>query len=99
MSWLKIKEVLPQKVDSLRLRAQIDGAEVCKLWQAYADKLLSQSINENHEAINFRDGVLIISVAHPIYLSEIRSQQFKIISLVNKALGHTLIKKVKYFPS
>lgn len=96
MSWQKINELLPQETKQLQQRAQVEGAQVCRLWQEYAGRFFLERIIKNHEAINFREGVLTITVANPEYLSELRAQQYKIIGLINQALGKRLVKTVRY---
>ena len=96
MNWHKVDKLLPQKIDQLHLRAQIDGAQVCRLWREYAAQFFLSKIMNSHEAINFRDGILIIAVNTPRYLEEIKTQQRKIVQLINKTLGCSLIKRVRY---
>ncbi len=96
MNWHKLNKVLPQKVSNLSDRAQIDGVLVCRLWQEYAAKFFLTSVMQNHEAINFRDGILTINVSIRRHLPEIKAKQGRIVRLTNKALGKNLITKVKY---
>lgn len=96
MSWRKIAETIPKDIDKLSSAAQVEGAQVCKLWHEYAARFLLPKALGAHEAINFRDGVLTISVTDSTYLSDIRSQQRKIIRLINQALGGNLVRKVRY---
>lgn len=96
MPWRKIAEAIPKDIDKLSAGAQVEGAQVCKLWHEYAARFLLPKAMGAHEAINFRDGVLTISVTDATYLSDIRSQQRKVIRLVNQALGGNLVQSVRY---
>ena len=96
MNWHKVGKLLPQKVDQVHFRAQINGAQVCKLWREYAAQFFLSKIMDNHEAINFRDGILVITINTPRYLPEIKTQQRQIVQLINRALGHSLVKMVRY---
>lgn len=96
MSWQKIAEAIPRDVEHISQNASIDSAQVCKLWHEYAAKFLLSRAFGAHEAINFRDGVLTISVVDPEQLINIRSQQRRITRLVNQALGASLVKTIRY---
>jgi len=96
MNWYKLNKVLPPKISNLSDRAQIDGVLVCHLWQEHAAKFFLTSVMQNHEAINFREGVLTVNVAIRRHLPEIKAKQGRIVRLINKALGKNLVTKVKY---
>lgn len=96
MNWHKVGKLLPQKVDQVHFRAQIDGAQVCRLWREYAAQFFLSKIMDNHEAINFRDGILVIAVNIPRYLPEIKTQQHQIVQLINRALECSLVKRICY---
>jgi len=96
MSWQKIAESIPRDARSISRSAQVDSAAICKMWQEYAAKFLLDRAIGAHEAINFRDGVITISVIDATYLSDIRYQQRKIVRLINQALGGSLVKTVRY---
>jgi len=96
MTWQKISEAIPRDAKTISRGAQVDGAQVCKLWHEYAAQYFGPIAMAAHEALNFRDGVLTISVADATYLLDIRRQQPKIIRLINQALGGNLVKTVRY---
>ncbi|OGB75227.1 hypothetical protein A2810_01975 [candidate division Kazan bacterium RIFCSPHIGHO2_01_FULL_49_10] len=96
MPWQKIAATIPRDAKNISRRAQIDSGQVCKLWQEYAARFLLARAVQAHEAINFRDGVLTISVADATYLTDIRYRQRKIIGLINQALGANLVKTIRY---
>ncbi|MFA5270012.1 MAG: DUF721 domain-containing protein [Patescibacteria group bacterium] len=96
MTWQKLTETIPSDAKNISQNAAIDSGQVCKLWQEYAAKFLLDKAMAAHEAINFRDGVLTVSVTDATYLTDIRYQQRKITRLINQALGTNLIKTVRY---
>lgn len=96
MSLQPLQSLLPKQIEDLHLNAEIGGAQVCKLWQEYAGQFFLSRTMQNHEAINFRDGVLTILVSSPEVAEEIQSQQHKIISRINRSLGHNLVVSVRF---
>lgn len=96
MTWQKIAETIPRDAKTISRGAQIDSAQVCKLWHEYAAQFLLDKAMSAHEALNFRDGILTVSVTDSTYLLDVRSQQRKIIRLINQALGANLVRKVRY---
>jgi predicted nucleic acid-binding Zn ribbon protein len=96
MNWQKVADSIPRDAKNISQDASVDGATVCKLWQEYAAKALLGRAIQAHEAINFRDGVITISVTDSTYLDDIRSQQRRVTRLVNQALGSSLVKTVRY---
>lgn len=96
MSLQKLSNLLPKNSQQLQSSAQIEGAQVCKLWNDYAQQYFLDMINQNHEAINFRDGILTISVASLHIKSELKTQQAKIISRINHSFSSPIVKLVRY---
>ncbi|MBN2585532.1 DUF721 domain-containing protein [Patescibacteria group bacterium] len=96
MNWQKIADSIPRDAKNISQTAAVDSGQVCKLWQEYAAKFLLSRAMQAHEPINFRDGVLTISVSDTTYLTDIRSRQRKITRLINQALGEDLVKSVRY---
>jgi len=78
------------------LKAEVDGAQVCKLWHEYAKQFFLSRTMQNHEAINFRDGVLTILTSSPEVAEEIQTQKHRIISRINRALGHNLVVSIRF---
>jgi len=96
MNWQKIAEAIPRDAKNISQNAQVDSAQVCKLWNECAAKFLLDGAMRAHEAINFRDGVLTISVGDATYLDDIRHREYRVIRLINQALGATMVTNVKY---
>ena len=96
MSLVKLQSLLPKQIEDLHLNAEIGGAQVCKLWHEYAGQFFLSSAMRNHEAINFRDGVLTILVSNPEITEEIQRQQHKIISRINRTLGQPLVQTLRF---
>lgn len=94
--WQQLKELLPKRLNHLGLAPQVDGATVCRLWEKHASQVFLKTIMENHEAISFRDGVLNLSVANPIFSQEIKHHATRIVSAINQELGKETVKKVLY---
>ncbi len=91
-----LDQLLGGRLKHLKLNKQVEGANVCALWQKYANKFFLKSIMENHDAISFREGVLTVLVTNPIYSQEIRNQEWKIVLAINKELGDKVLKRVVY---
>jgi predicted nucleic acid-binding Zn ribbon protein len=96
MNWQKLSKILPPEADKAHLRAQVEGAQVCKLWCEYASQVFMARTMRHHEAINFRDGILTVTVTDSTIVSELKAQQRRIIRQINRALGKTLIHSVRY---
>lgn len=96
MSLEKLQSLLPKQINELHLKAEVEGSQVCKLWQEYAGQFFLAHTIDNHEAINFRDGVLTILTNSPEITEEIRAQQHKIIIRINRALGHNLVTSIRF---
>ena len=96
MTWQRIAEAIPRDAKNISRAAQIDSAQVCRAWHEYAAKFLMDGAMRAHEALNFRDGVLTISVGDATHLDAVRFQQRKIIRLINQSLGSDLVKTVRY---
>ena len=96
MNLQKLQSLLPKQIKDLHLKAEVGGEQVCKLWQEYANQLFMARTMQNHEAINFRDGVLTILVSSPEIVEELRAQQHKVISRINHTLGKPLIKTLRF---
>ncbi len=96
MSLQKLDSLLPKQIKDLHLRAEIDGMQVCKLWHEYAEQFFLSRTMENHEAINFRDGVLTILTNSPEIAEEIKTRKHKIIARINRALGKNLVVSVRF---
>ncbi|OGB74268.1 hypothetical protein A2V68_00690 [candidate division Kazan bacterium RBG_13_50_9] len=91
-----MSKILPEGARQLKSRAQVEGAQVCKLWHEYAARFLLSKAMEAHEAMNFRDGVLTIEVTDLTYLFEIKACRPKVIGLINKVMDGGLVKRVRY---
>lgn len=98
MNLIKLQSLLPKQISDLQVNAEVGGAQVCKLWHEYAGQYFLNNIMENHEAINFRDGVLTILTNSPEIAEEIRRQKHKIIFLINRTLGRNLITSIRFRP-
>jgi len=96
MSLQKLESLLPKQIKELHTQAQIDGAQVCRLWHEYASQFFLNNTMEKHEAINFRDGILTILVSSPEVTEEIRAQQHKIVSRLNRTLGKNLVQSLRF---
>ncbi|MFH1088414.1 MAG: DciA family protein [Patescibacteria group bacterium] len=96
MSLQKLSSLLPENITELQTNAQVEGAQICQLWNDYAKQFFLKTIIEKHEAINFRDGVLTILVTDPAVIYDIRSQKHKIVAQVNHILGHNLVVSVRF---
>ena len=96
MSLQKLQSLLPKHIKDLHLKAEVDGAQVCKLWHEYAEQVFLSRTMRNHEAINFRDGVLTILTSTPEIAEEIQTQKHRIISRINRALGKPIIYSVRF---
>lgn len=96
MSLEKLQSLLPKQIKDLHLKAEVEGFQVCKLWQEYASQFFLAHTMDNHEAINFRDGVLTILVSSPEVAEEIKDQQHKIVARINRALGHNLVTNIRF---
>ena len=96
MNWQKIAEAIPRDAKNISKVAQIDSAQVCRSWNECAARFLLDGAMRAHEAINFRDGLLTVSVTDATYLIDIRYQQRKIVRSVNQALGTNLVQTVRY---
>lgn len=96
MSLQKLASLLPENITELQTNAQVEGAQVCQLWNDYAQQYFLATINNKHEAINFRDGILTILISSPEVAEEIKSQQYKIVSRINHSLGHNLVASVRF---
>lgn len=96
MSLQKLDSLLPTQLDQLHLKAEVEGAQVCKLWHEYAEQFFLSRVMENHEAINFRDGVLTILTNTPEIAQEIQTQKYKIIARINRALGRNLVTSIRF---
>lgn len=96
MNLIKLQNLLPKQIKDLHLNAEVGGAQVCGLWQEYAGQFFLANIMDNHEAINFRDGVLTILTNNPAITEEIKHQKHKIIFLINRALGKGLVVSVRF---
>ena len=95
MNLQKLESLLPKQIKDLHINAEVGGEQVCKLWHEYASQFFMVRTMQNHEAINFRDGVLTILVSSPDVAEEIQSQQHKIISRINRSLGKPLVKTLR----
>ena len=96
MNLVKLQSLLPRQIKDLHLKAEVDGAQVCKLWHEYAGQCFLSRTMENHEAINFRDGVLTILTNNPEITEEIQTQKHRIISRINHALGKNVVISVRF---
>jgi len=96
MSLQKLQSLLPKQIKDLCLKAEVEGSQICKLWQEYAGQFFLAHTMDNHEAINFRDGVLTILVSSTEVAEEIRTQQYKIVARINRTLGKNLILSVRF---
>ncbi|HAR54725.1 TPA: hypothetical protein DCR79_00310 [Patescibacteria group bacterium] len=96
MSLQKLSNLLPENITELRTNAQIEGAQVCQLWNDYAKQFFLKTISEGHEAINFRDGVLTILISEAAFADEINNQKHKIMASVNHALGKNMVVSVRF---
>lgn len=94
--WQQLKDLLPKRINHLGLAPQVDGATICRLWEKYANEAFFKTIMDNHEAISFRDGILNIAVANPIFGQEIKNQAGRIVSAINRELGKETVKRVAY---
>jgi len=96
MSLQKLDSLLPKQIKDLQLKAEVDGAQVCKLWHEYASQFFMAHMMDNHEAINFRDGVLTILTSNPGVAEEIKNHQHRIFACINRALGKKLVVSVRF---
>ena len=96
MSLQKLQSLLPKQIKDLHLKAEVDGAQVCKLWYEYAGQFFLSRTMENHEAINFREGVLTILTNTPEIAEEIQTQKHRIIARINRTLGQGVLLKIRY---
>jgi len=96
MSLQKLQSLLPKQIKDLSVKAEVDGAQVCRLWHEYAEQCFLSRVMENHEAINFRDGVLTILANSPEITEEIQTQKHRIISRINRALGKNVVISVRF---
>ncbi|MBU1092619.1 DUF721 domain-containing protein [Patescibacteria group bacterium] len=96
MSLQKLANLLPEDITQLQTNAQVEGAQICQLWNDYAKQFFLKTIIEKHEAINFRDGILTILITDPAIVYNIKSQKHKIVSQINRALGHNLVVSVRF---
>ena len=96
MSLQKLASLLPKDAQQLQSNAQIEGVQVCQLWNDYAQQFFLKTILEKHEAINFRDGILTILITDPAIIYDIKNQKHKIIAQINNALGKKFVVSVRF---
>jgi len=94
MSFQSIKDLLPKNVARKGLTRSIQAGLVCRAWDEAAEKILSSKVLKKVEPLNFRDGVLTVSAAHPAYSAEVMNYKDKII----KAMGDKgkMIKRIRF---
>ena len=96
MNWQKVDKILPKEMATVQSRAKIEGAQVCRLWHGYSGQLFLSRTMKNHEAINFRDGVLTVVVSNSLIAAELKPYERRIVSQINRALGKSLVHSVRY---
>ena len=96
MSWQRVDKLLPKEAKDLSTRAQVAGSQVCRLWEEYAGKLFLARTMKNHEAINFRDGVLTVAVESSLVAAELKAYEYRIVGQINRALDKDLVRTVNY---
>ena len=89
----QLNEILPKDVIQNR---EDEGEDVCDLWHKYAGQVFLSKIMNSHEAISFREGVLVISVSEDMFLDEIKRKERGIVRRINQGLGDKMVVQVKY---
>lgn len=89
----RLNDILPESVN---VDHEDEVADVCDLWHKYANQVFLSKIMNSHEAISFRNGVLVISVIGSIFLYEIKKHERGIVRKINQELGEDRLIKVKY---
>ncbi|MFH0905536.1 MAG: DUF721 domain-containing protein [bacterium] len=91
--WRLLKDILPKRGVRPSV-AEPDSRMVCQLWQKYAGKAFLSRVSANNEAVGFRDGTLVVSVSDSLVADEVRAQQHKIASQINRELGRTAVNRI-----
>lgn len=89
-----IKDLLPKNIARKGLARSVQAGLICKAWEEAAKNFLPGQVLEKVEPLNFRDGVLTLSVTHPAYGAEVMNYREQIL----KAMGDKgkMVKRIRF---
>jgi predicted nucleic acid-binding Zn ribbon protein len=92
----KIGGPLRDLLDRLRLNEPMAGWQATELWP----EVVGERIASRSRAIAFRDGVLIVEVESPTWMSELTYHKRRIIKTLNAKLGgKAVVREIRMQPA
>lgn len=89
----KVSDLLPDRLNRLRIRKPVEASSVCRACDAALGKVFDHGVPMR--AVSFKNGTVNIAVISPAWSHELTASSDEIIELANAELGKQAVTKLR----
>lgn len=86
---------LKELLQKLRLDQPMSGWKAVEAWS----EVVGPKVARHSRAVSFRDGILIVEVENPAWMTELTYLKRRLVNDLNRRLGSSVITEVKLVPA